>query len=552
MKSLIHKILTLLLLSATLLGGAACSTCDAGEPDPRPEEWEGELSLLLRVGVLESERGAGVRAARDDNDGDGVFDPPVFNTEKMHTLRVIIVNTLTSTVAHNLISPSEGGVTSMSGLKFKVDFSTPYDIYLIANEAGLPADTRNTLSRTLAAGTQYTAGLLEGLRISADQAGAPVIDNFSSDGDTPVPMTEKYSVTTVDRPSGTQPEHISITMEKHFFITRALSKFSFHFYRSADYEGDNSLEIKRIRVTGLGDMEYLFPRETVYSPAKEAESTNPMGGRTITDFMLPAGATVGPYTFTLSSDLPVSAVGDLPVWNPDDREKYWTNTFIPQLYFPESYGNSADGDFRCSISFDGESYLPPVTLPNLSSLPRNTHVIVNITVGNGGALFFDVEVEPWERQNLVVDFTDNIGMTDEDALTLVPGTFASLDATSGHVVLNDYPQAASGSFRIPSPIGGRWEAYLVTRTGELDVIRFQTTDSEGNPVTTPYLTGVIDGKSRIDFKVVATQSAGATARSAALQVMVTLPSGLSVPVNVLRSTEYGKEVENLIFIQNPQ
>ena len=47
-------------------------------------------------------------------------------------------------------------------------------------------------------------------------------------------------------------------------------------------------------------------------------------------------------------------------------------------------------------------------------------------------------------------------------------------------------------------------------------------------------------------------AAGESARSAVLQVMVTLHNGLTIPVNVLKNTEYGSGIEFITFIQNPK
>ena len=351
-------------------------------------------------------------------------------------------------------------------------------------------------------------------------------------------MSEMYLIKTIDRPQDNSLETIRIEMEEKLFVTRTVSKFSFRFLKSQDYIGDNHLGIKSIRISGLGQKEYLLPRDTEYNPPKGTVTTN-NGGREITEFTLPDDNAVGDYIFVPQNLVEVST---LPV---DGR------SYSPKFYFPESKGNDGKEKFQCSISYDGINYLSPVELPNLPLLPRNTHAIVNITIGNDGALFYEVTVEPWTPEYLEIDFTNNVGMTDDGTLTFAEGTYASLDQTTGRLVLNDYPQAVSGTFGISSPLGARWYAYLVTTSGELNAIQFQVTDSKGNSTFTNYITGIIDDK-KVEFKVAPTQSAGNVARSSVLQVMVTMADGLSVPVSILKSTEYGEGIENITFIQNPQ
>ena len=170
-----------------------------------------------------------------------------------------------------------------------------------------------------------------------------------------------------------------------------------------------------------------------------------------------------------------------------------------------------------------------------------------------------IVVEPWTPEYAEFDYTNNVAMAEDGALTFVPGTYAgAIDYTRGRVVLNDYPQAVIGSFGISQPMGARWRASLVTAAGELNAIQFIKTDEHGNIQTdatgktiyTPTIEGIVNGK-KTEFRVGATQGAGPQTRAAVLQVVVTTPDGLSVPVNILKTEEYGENVENITFIQNP-
>ncbi len=537
LRSIIWRFAILLLLAAGLPG---CSS-DNNEPEA---VWDGDLCLLLRVGVAGQKDGLTPAISRAEGDDEDVsYQLPLYDTEKLRTLRVIIVEKKNDSIVHNhfetLIQPS----ISYEDLKFKVKFSTDYYIYLIGNEASFPGiDAKEVFEDNLKVGDTYPNRALEDIIIEGT-AGLPVIDNTGT-VKTAIPMSEKFELHTVDAPKGTDIQYIP-TMEKTFFITRAFSKFTFNLYRSADYVGDNTLNIRKIKISGMGSREFLLPNDTEYIPGKYEDSTNEYGGRFISNFSVPAGAPTGEWEYSTPRS---TNTAELPVWG----GKYPGQQYAPQLYFTESIGRPNTLDkFQCSISFDGEEYLPPLTFPNLPSLPRNTHVIVNIIVGNDNALLFKVAVLPWGVRYHEVDFTDHVGIAEDGALALDADTYASFDKQTGRVVLPDYPAGTTGSFGISSPIGARWFAYLITTEGEMNQIQFETTDEEGKTVTVPYLSGLIDGK-KTHFKVVSTSSAGSQPRAAILQVIVTMLDGLSVPVDILKGVEYGEDLEHITFIQNPQ
>lgn len=163
-----------------------------------------------------------------------------------------------------------------------------------------------------------------------------------------------------------------------------------------------------------------------------------------------------------------------------------------------------------------------------------------------------VEVLPWSSEVYEFDFSDHVGMSDDGAVSFIESTYAEngFDKTTGRLVLRDYPNATSGSFTIGSPVGHRWDAYLITAKGEMNAIQFVTgKDASGNNIFSDHLSGKVGEK--VDFKVAATMSAGNEQREALLQVMVTLDyGGISVPVNILEGGSYGAGTENITFIQN--
>lgn len=378
----------LLLLMQWIVG------CSSRGDEPQ-SPWNGELYLSLRVYTPDR-----IKASRAENDNDYNFQLPTLDTEKINSLRVIIVKpgngVAADTIVHNRLEPVSGVAQSMDGLRYKVDFATSYYVYLIANEEGLTGvDINQLFNVTLAQGRVYD-NQIESLVLEASEPGKPLINNETATTN-PVPMSEKYQVRTIARPTTSQETYVC-TMEQDLFITRGASKFTFNFYKSEEFfdpDPNDPLEIKGIRIYGLGQSEYFLPTETEYDPPKYEPSTNEYGGRIITSFELPTDKNgIGDFDFIPNMTITVAELNEY-------KEDAIPVTYAPQLYFPESKGLSGDAHFQCSVTFDGETYVPPVELPNLQALPRNTHVVVNITVNpQTKALFATVRVLPYTGVNL--------------------------------------------------------------------------------------------------------------------------------------------------------
>lgn len=321
------------------------------KPDPN-------LFLVLNIATNESGRSL-TRA------GEFSFEQPELDTEKINSLRVIIAenkegdaqNKIKYNVSYDFLSSF-----AVSGLRYKIDFECPYKIYLIANEQSLSDDVQKKL-KDLDPDAIYDANTLENIDLTASNY--VQIDNTSSDPK-PIAMSEIFEIDPYPHPDN-NIENQTVTFEKNLFVTRTTTKFSFQIKKGDDV-ADAALKVKSIKITGLGDKEFLFPKNTVYSPVKDTPSSEPFGGREITSFDLPEKCGVGDYVFTLPENM--SSIDGSGI------------EYAPPIYFTESKGNAEGGKFTCSISMDGEYYLGPLTLPNLGVLPRNTHVKVIITINN--------------------------------------------------------------------------------------------------------------------------------------------------------------------------
>lgn len=386
--------LPLLLLLAFWLGGCSMHD-DMDDIDPGSDFY-----LLLNVHSGDSNMGLTRAEALGIT-----YEQATEGRELMNTLRVIIVNQETQIVAHNDFIKLPEASTFKDGLKYKVDLNTDYKVYLIANEEGVP--NYLTLLKDIKIGESYPDNELEDIVIGSEEGGQPIINDTSAE--LPVPMTEIFDIHT--SPSKATSSANEVIQNETFFITRAASKFSFYFFVSEDFKlldsNEEQLSIKSVKINGLGKNEYLFPNDTYYTPGKDADRTSIK--REITAFRIPTEDNgIGAYTFELPTPFKLKDMPTKPEnFNSNDPTAGLTDEevrkYIPLLYFPESKGNAA-GNLECTISFDGENYLPPVPLPNLPhKLPRNTHVVVVITL-NGQTLDVSVDIQPFAEQKLTFQF----------------------------------------------------------------------------------------------------------------------------------------------------
>ena len=380
MNRVTRKILQMLLLALVLPGVSGCSS-----HSDEPALWQGELYLQLSVSVLDADRELSRSASRAN---EIYYELPDLDTEKLQTLRIIIARADNDVIVYNDYQELSTPRLEVAGMRYLVDFSTKYNIYLVGNEISLPEDSREMI-QNLEEGTGIQTHLLDEIVLTADAPGGYILNNEVADNKRAVPMSEKFEVTTYARPQTGQEFSIN-TIEKDLFVTRSVSKFSFNFYKSEDYAEDNTLEIKAVRIYGLGEKEFFIPKDTKYSPDKDLPSDNQYNGRLITEFAVPLNNASGDYTFDGFSPVKVSSLT-----TPDDPSTVTKVCFSPEIYFPETRGRSRDDGFMCSISFDGESYLKPVELPNLLALPRNTHVVVNITINSRREIKCEVDLVPY-------------------------------------------------------------------------------------------------------------------------------------------------------------
>lgn len=530
----LRRVAVAAVIPAALGGVVACSSHDepiVNKPVNGTEEPEAEtVFLALDITPLENTPSLN-RSRADVVDSDNYFELPVRECEKLNVLRVILASKATGVIeANRLITVSADGRPIADDLIFRTKPGAKL-VYIFGNEDSLPQNIRELLENHRT-GTSVTG--LDDITLSRPSTGAPLFD-FSTptyDGYSRVPMSECWDVNVEKESVGGRYQQANL------FITRAVTKFSFRVHLSDDFRAVPADTITEIIINGIGTSEYLLPRNTLYSPAKGVQSTNPYEGRWITQFSTPTGGNSAvSVTFKPENPIITRNLGEGRI-----------STYAPAIYLPESA--TPAGGFTCQLRYGKAGITAPVRLPNLDRLPRNTHAIVDITIGNDFQMMLKVEVLPWNSEHYEYDYTTNIGIPTDGYLTFDAGTYRNLNKNTAQLLL-DYPKPVRARFGISTPIGATWDAYLITTSGEEDAIRFRTIDTATGTYTyTTHISGSV-GNTRNIIDITSVMAPGSLIRTARLQVTVTLPGGVTIPVNILNNKEYGTN-EYMTIVQNPQ
>lgn len=504
-------------LKATVTGLLCLmAACQSEQSDPTPQR-QADVFLTVRVKVAEPTVPARNSRATTLTDIT-YFEQPVYPCEELSTLRVIIADNKTNKIEGNRqVTVDKSGNVISDNLTFMIKPGKK-TIYVVGNEASLPEDIKTNLS------TQF-AGLNNTVNVSAiinRTASSPLYDAGPEGNSLLIPMSEIFEVEAT--PATSEADRYQ---SADIFITRAVTKFTFRFHKKEGFTGEGDA-VTAVTINGLAGQQYLFPTNTVYNPAKYTPSSNPWEGRFIESFSVPDNAGRAAYTFNLPETVIPSEL---------TSEGY---TYPPALYFTETAGNS---DFTCSITYADGTVSDPVTLPNLPSLPRNTHVIVDMSIGNRNTEILTVTVQNWNSEYFEFDYSANVGIATDGHIRL--SGYTHLDPATARMVLNN-EGSATGTFYIDKPAGARWDAYLITVSGEQQAIMFKNADGS----LTDHVSGEVGRKASLD--IVPANAPGDVSRVSRLQVNVTLADGITtVPVKLLGS-DFGTNNEYLTIIQNPR
>ena len=354
MRTLCRVLLALVAtLSLPVLIGCSSESCIA--PTPEAPARSKDVYLTLKVSVAETYgRQTGTRAGNDY-----YFEEPQRSNETIHTLRVFIVREdgIVEAARRENVDNADTGIGS--GLTFKV---TPgrKTIYLIANEESLPQSLRDIIG-SISVNSSYPASVLVERYIGRNQNS--VFYTVSQN----LPMTESFNINLTE-PEGSGPAYFTADL----FVTRLPVKYTF-----ICAEDVSALWV---RLNNMAQDQYFMPRAVTYFPSKyePAQNINGVLGRNITTFNAPPSLRRSDFIMKLS--------GKSEVWlENSDGSRTRAYRYDP-VYLMET--PTPSGGFTMSIRFDdgketGE-WFPDSKFDNLPLLPRNTHVVVNMSVKEYG------------------------------------------------------------------------------------------------------------------------------------------------------------------------
>ena len=371
----LRRVAAAVAVSAMLGSVVACSSSDepAVKTSPADATTTPYIYLSLNVGVDES--GLPTASSRGDNEG-YYFEEPLRPNEQLNNLYVFITDNDIVEAAREVKYNRFGQILNNENLTFKLK---PGDkrIYLLGNTSSLPAEIHSLIG-SINIGGQMPVESLNSAILSRSTS-EPF---FTLDED--IPMTETFDITLALETSD-KPTYVYADV----FVTRIAVK-----YTILCPDDVNSLSV---RLPALATKQYFMPKDVVYNPGKyrPGEKINGIEGRNITSFLSPATKSdLSDYTITLTGKTLVNAV------NPDGSSSTAMTYRYDPIYMMETPGSvfsisaCVDGGLKDDKGNDiGGEWFDYHALPNLPLLPRNTHVIVNLSAKYG--LKCNVDLVPY-------------------------------------------------------------------------------------------------------------------------------------------------------------
>lgn len=363
----------------TLALTAGCDSIDDGvEPGTRSEG-----VMVLRVGFageVDSPSASVTRAPGDSwfDNFDNEADKWGVTGENMESLRVIVIDGAGVVEHNNLYELSNA--TQAGEYKYPVKAADTKTILLFANEGQFSMDTPGM---EIAGGVEslplYFESLKPGSRADVEKLRKATLSlKYNSPAEngstlrTPLPISAVY---TEQIPAGAQ------TVEKEYVMHRAAVKYSVRIINRSQFP--HTLE--KLRLDRVADREFLFP---------DADwETNALGHMVIKDYRTPDHTQERVYENTLTEPLVLPAGMEKGV------------EAITSFYVPEGF--KGDQPQRMSITLDGTDldiwrdlkWIMPgeseAQARPMCDLPRNTHVVVNITISDTNRIDMVADVQPY-------------------------------------------------------------------------------------------------------------------------------------------------------------
>ena len=318
-----------------------------------------ELTLSITVSDTPASpvsRGAGTRAISLNPDD---FTAPVHDGEKMRSLRIIIVRP-DGTVEHNryldFTGSAKGAYITVDNVRFEVYGPEKKQIYLFANEFVKSSDKSRKIVDydldSITPGSIFPEEDLSELKITltSDEEQLP---------SEALPMSECHSISMPAKDYSAE-----------LYVTRAATKFTF----LLDNTSSKKHSLSKISISKGSNIEYYLPRISY--------SGNPSDGSfSVNDYTVPnTGDNNNYYIFRYDCPGTVVASG--------------ATTRLEAIYLLEGKYTDAKDTRNYSMTATIDGVLYEDYFPDLSQLPRNTHVVVCLSIRDYEVVW-DVKVYPY-------------------------------------------------------------------------------------------------------------------------------------------------------------
>ena len=371
MRNSVH-ILILCLVSLFVAG------CDESVSDvvaPEKEIW-----VNLNIGVALSDAAKPARSSRVDS-----YEPAANEAEKMQTLRIVVVDKHGDVEANRFLYA--GSVVEYGEEHFKVRANETKQVYVFVNEnnesvkvydatGGLVADLHDYLGG-IEVGEPFPRESIEGLEIRLNDGVDSELDavgDASAQSAGGLPMSKCESIEVYDK-----------DLSHDIYLHRAAVKFTFNITNNSSLDR----VLTGLSIDKMAYREYYLPRvdEYKYVDGKPME---------IVDFDTPSpeGTNNGYYTFEKSFEQGVSL--------PKGKEVTAPLVYLLEGKYESAAVADAAKNYSMTISLNGAKTQAKV-FDNLDRLPRNTHVVVNITIKDR-TIEWGVDLRPYGEVKLDPDF----------------------------------------------------------------------------------------------------------------------------------------------------
>lgn len=364
---------------ATLLTSVMLTSCASEEIPELPSDRPKYSRIVLSVDMPGLSGDASTRAGFDNFDNED--DKWGKQGENIECLRVMILDS-GGNVEVNTLYSDMSDVTHAGAYEYMVLNNDTKTVVLLANEQGFVVDDAGNQVSV----TEWFGALDVNSYVDLDRLKALVLkmkENAESE-------TEAMSLRKPLPISAIHTEHIATNddnevVEREYVMHRAAVKYSFRIINTSRF--DHKLE--GIRISRVADKEYLFPNATY--------ETNSLGHQVIDEYFTPEGTLESEYSYTgLSLSLPKQMDEAVQAMAP--------------IYVPEGLVGTAPhkvsitlngaplaiwGELKWRMPGQSEAVAKPMT-----DLPRNTHVVVNITIKDDNTFDFIADVQPYSSVKL--------------------------------------------------------------------------------------------------------------------------------------------------------